>query len=215
MTKHSSFSDKKIQRLLCADYHIIKNCKIFDVEKYSTELIRRLGYEISFSFLDEKTLINNTFLIEHNRDKGHQTFILFLVKSLVYNNIFIISPNIFNLQEALEKFNTKRKLNIINELNSYDNILIKIFKLYAYDDGNKYFLHLLSNFGEKELCEMNIYNIYDFESYDINKFYSEPFFNSSNKKHGENIVENEYINLFITSYNKEFFDYIFDKENSY
>jgi hypothetical protein len=82
---------------LCVNYHCVDK-KIFDKDKYEKELILRLNYSILFGYLEEKTLINNTFLIDNKMDEGHILWIVFLIETLLLNKIEYVSK--INLKET-------------------------------------------------------------------------------------------------------------------
>lgn len=135
----------KLNINLTSEYHKI-NLKLFIIDDYETEFIQRLNYEIIFKYLEKKTLIDNTFLINDNincsRDDGHQLWMIYIVQNLLEHNVSIIG---LNIQLAYEKYR-EHQINIIEkENNNEENSWKKYIKSKAEHDANKSYLYMINN----------------------------------------------------------------------
>lgn len=202
---------------LCNDYHVIKKNidKNVCVDDFKTELIRRLGYELSFGFLDEKYIINNTFLINHNRDEGHQQWIIYLVDTLLNNGVDIIEPNNFSSMTAKKIYLEKEQEKRLEEKKNYERLRHIIHNAIKIKDSEycipTYSLLVISK-DEYELCDEIIRDILVSES----RIKAGKYYDHFVKTYGyEELVEMSLSNLDDYIENYDMHNYIYFFKNKY
>jgi hypothetical protein len=135
----------KLNINLVNEYHKI-NLKLFNVDDYETELIQRLNYEIIFKYLEKKTLIDSTFLVNDNinccRDDGHHLWMIYIVQILLEHNVSIIG---LDLKLSYKKYQEYIKCEIEKENNNEENSWKKYIKNKAEHDANKSYLYMINN----------------------------------------------------------------------
>lgn len=135
---------------MCKEYHLIDKNK-YNKDLYQKELIYRLTYSIICNYMPKDAIHNSTWLLLHNQDEEHRSWILKLTKELKLNNDENIIGCKINIDLALTKYqeniqmitdNVKYNINnfSLNLLrNNDDNELLINFKNIMYRDNNDEF----------------------------------------------------------------------------
>lgn len=147
----------KSKAVMCKNYHVIDKNK-YEKEKYITELILRLNFEIFFGFMNEHELKHKMWLNNRNsRDREHKQWLFFIVSMIVLNGDDI---EYLDLKKVLE--NSR-----IDQLN-FEMILSQTEEF----QWKKIIVELAEEHANKSFKESN--DKYSDETW---KYYNEPVFN--------------------------------------
>jgi hypothetical protein len=233
---------------MCCDYHLIRNkCSltkidvknsiikniidetfIYDKNIYHKELFLRIIYEIKYIGLPKNSIEEKTWLLPCYRDDGHQSWLLFIVKSLLAHetnlNTFLDIRNAYDIyfKDKTEKNNQKRKeeyylsfIEDIAETDAYNSInemlkngidINNIYNDEYYEDTYKYFKDLYTYFKNLYNSSEYLYDIYEYFTilYNFSNEYQFNYYEKNNEyQFNYYNKDNEYfINIFLFSKDK-------------
>jgi len=194
----------ELNKNLIKEYHKI-DLNNFNIDDYITEFIQRLNYEIIFGYLEKKTLLDNTFLINDQinckRDTGHNTWLIEIILILIQNKVIINGLNLELAYNNYKKYKLKLNKNIMkNEYNEWSQYIIDKVDEDVYNVCE----YISKNTDNNILWTDDLYIDKNYLlTNPIKDFYNEPKFNLKNK----NYIYDDLINLYYQKFSNNIYDY--------